>query len=181
MHRRASSTYAVPSCLLSWRLRMCTVPPWCLIPSRLRVFKGYYCPTAGTVEPSLLCSPGFVCRAGTQFPSETCAPGYFCPNGSAVPSPCVAGTFQSIPGQSACNPCPAGACLRGIVISSLRSSTDSRVRSTRSVPSHSQAWLGCCGATLVHNVTTGSFVASFIACGLQVARRRGCCPYGGSS
>ena len=106
---------------------------------------GFYCPTEGTVYPTLpcgrghycsrgasvsqptdatggKCSAGYVCEAGAAEPvpdadsGYSCPPGNFCPIGAIEPVPCPPGTFTMDYGRTECDACPIGrSCPGGTV------------------------------------------------------------------
>ena len=71
--------------------------------------QGYYCGSAGLIEPTGQCDEGYYCPAAQSIATPfTCQAGYYCPQGSHEQIHCPSGTYQDQTAQGGCKACPPG-------------------------------------------------------------------------
>lgn len=70
---------------------------------------GFYCEGSVDVEPTGLCSAGYVCERAASHPKQSPAPkGHYSTEGSDAAISCQKGTYNPDEGQAECLECPAG-------------------------------------------------------------------------
>jgi hypothetical protein len=68
---------------------------------------GWQCDVTGLILPLSRCNATYYCPAGTVTPTLLCTPGNYCAGGNSAPVACAAGTYSNASGLAACLPCPA--------------------------------------------------------------------------